>query len=230
MATTTEASPTEPGIGRALVSEALGTALLLWTIVASGIVVERHITEVGVQLIVHGLAVGVGLAVLIAVLGPVSGAHFNPAVTLGFLRTRTLGPGRAASYIAVQVGAAVVGVVAANLMFGEPAIAVSLTERSGLAQASSEFVGTFVLVLAILVLVRAGRTSLVPSVVGGWITVIIVASPSTGFANPAVTIGRMFTDTFSGIRPVDTFAFIAVQLVAAVAAAALAMWLEQEAE
>ena len=107
MATTTEASPTEPRIGRALVSEGLGTALLLWTIVASGIVVERHITEVGVQLIVHGLAVGIGLGVLIAVLGPFSGAHFNPAVTLGFLRMRTLGSRRAASYIAVQVGAAV---------------------------------------------------------------------------------------------------------------------------
>lgn len=210
---------------RQLTGELLGTALLLYVIVGSGIAVERLSTDGAVQLAVHGIAVGAGLGALIAFLAPVSGAHFNPSVSIGLAIAREFPRASVLPYTLAQIIGAVAGVVLANLSFSEPGIAISTTDRSGAGLLLSEFVATFVLVVLILGLVRSGRLTMIPAAVGAWVTTIIIATASTGFANPAVTLARMLSDTFTGIDPVSVPGFLVVQLVAAVAAGAAALFL-----
>jgi arsenate reductase len=210
---------------RGLIGEFLGTALLLYVIVGSGIAAESLSADGAIQLAVHAVAVGAGLAGLIAFLAPVSGAHFNPAVTVGLSLTGDFGRPSVIPYVLAQVAGAVIGVVLANVSFGIAAVAISDTERSGLGLSLSEFIGTFVLVLLIIGLVRSGRTPMIPAAVGAWVAAIIIGTASTGFANPAVTMARMFTDSYTGIAPDSVPAFLIAQFLAALTAGACAMLL-----
>jgi glycerol uptake facilitator-like aquaporin len=202
-----------------LLAEGLGTGLLLYLVVGSGIAAQSLGQDDGTQLFSHAVVVGLGLAALIAMFQTISGSHFNPAVTLAFWRTGDLSSGEALRYVGTQVAGAVLGVVAANVTFGVAAVSVSKTARSGAGLVTAEAIGTFVLVLSILLLVRTSRASLVPGVVGAWVAAIVFATASTGFANPAVTVARVFSDTYTGIAPGSVFAFVAVQLLAGLVAA-----------
>lgn len=208
---------------RRLGSEALGTALLLYVIVGSGIVSETLTDDAGLGLFTHAVAVGLGLAVLITMLQTVSGAHFNPSVTLAFWRVRAIDGGETARYVTAQVIGGIAGVVAAHSSFETPPISVSTTTRAGLGMVFAETVATFVLVLVILALVRTGRTVAVPIAVGAWVASAVYATSSTGFANPAVTVARIFTDTFTGIAPSSVPGFLIAQLAAGLAAAGTAL-------
>jgi glycerol uptake facilitator-like aquaporin len=207
---------------RAFLAEIVGTALLLVAIVGSGIEVSR---AEPVSLFAHAIVVGAALAVLIAMLGPVSGAHFNPVVTLAFAWRGAIGGRIAAGYLAAQVLGAAAGTVAANLMFAEPALAVATTARDGGAMVLGEVVATGGLVLVILVLVAAGRTAAVAPAVGAWIAAAILFTSSDAFANPAVTLARMLTDTWTGIRPGSVPGFLAGQALGGLAGVVLAGWL-----
>lgn len=210
---------------RRLAAEALGTFFLLATVVGSGIMAERLAGgNVAIALLGNTIPTGAILFVLITVFGPLSGAHFNPAVTLCFLIRREIAPGMSAAYVAVQIVAGITGVIVANLMFDLPAIEWSTTARTGPSQWLGEFVATFGLIATILGTLKA-RPQAVPMAVGLYITAAYWFTSSTSFANPAVTIARGFSDTFAGIAPADIPAFIAVQLVAAVIATALFGWL-----
>ncbi len=217
-----EEEPAAAGVDlpRRLVAEGLGTAFLLAIVVGSGIMGDRLSGgNVAVALLANALATGAGLAVLILIFGPLSGAHFNPAVTLSFLLRREIGAAEALAYVLIQVLAAVLGVMVAHVMFAEPVIQASTTLRSGGAQWTAEVVATFGLVATILGCLRA-RPEAVPYAVGLYITAAYWYTASTSFANPAVTIGRTLTDTFSGIAPADAPAFILAQVLGA----ALATW------
>ncbi len=219
---------TSPGLARRLVAEGLGTAFLLAIVVGSGIMGDRLSSgNVALALLGNTLATGAGLVVLIGMFGPVSGAHFNPAVTLAMLARRAITPRAAAAYIAVQVIAAILGVWAAHLMFGEPVLQVSHKLRDGPALAWSEFVATFGLFATIFGMSRFKAES-VGVAVGLYITAAYWFTASTSFANPAVTIARMLSDTFAGIAPTSAPSFILAQLVATVCATALFGWLFKE--
>lgn len=207
---------------RELTAEGLGTALLLYIIVGSGIAVETSGVDAAGELLAHALVVGLGLGVLIALFQTVSGSHFNPSVSLAFWKAGDLTGREATRYAIAQVSGAVVGVAAANLTFGQSVIAISTTPRSGLGLVAAEAIATFVLVLVILALVRSDRARAVPATVGAWVAAIVFATSSTGFANPAVTIARIFTDTYTGIEPSSVVGFLAAQLAAGLAAAAVA--------
>lgn len=210
---------------RRLVAEALGTALLLAIVIGSGIMGERLSGgNVAVALLGNTLATGAGLVVLITAFGPLSGAHFNPAVTLVFTARGELDTRVAAAYVAVQVVGAVLGVWAAHLMFGEAVLQVSAKLRHGPGQIFSEGIATFGLILAILGSLRF-RPEATPFVVGLYITSAYWFTASTSFANPAVTVARSLSDTFAGIAPSSAPAFIVAQLAGAAAAAALCGWL-----
>lgn len=209
-------------MSRRVAGEALGTALLLYVIVGSGIAADTLASDPGVQLVVHALVVGLGLAALIAMFLTVSGAHFNPSVTLAFWRTGDIEGALAGRYVAAQTFGAVVGVVAANASFGVAAVSISSTSRGGAGQVFAEMIATFVLVFLILSLVKTDRISAVPAAVGAWIAAAVFATSSTGFANPAVTVARVLTDTYTGISPGSVPAFLVAQLVAGLLAAALA--------
>ncbi len=210
-------------IRRAAAGEALGVALLCMLVVGSGIAVEGLPGAVG--LAVHAAAVGAGLSALVAVLGPVSGAHLNPAVTLAFLRTGRIGGREALAYVLAQLGGGVLGVGVARV--GEELVPfrLSTTLRSGAGTAVSEVVATFGLVLVVLVLVGARRPGAVAPSVGAWVAAVIVATPSTGFANPAVTVARVLTDTATGIAPGSAGVFVGAQLAGAALAVAAARYL-----
>lgn len=207
---------------RRLLGEGIGTALLLMLVVGSGIAVEQLGSDGIAQLFAHAAVVGAGLAALIVLFAPVSGAHFNPAVTLGFLREGAIGRREALAYVAVQLGGAVAGVVLANWSFGLPVIEVATRSRAAAGTTGAEFVATFVLVLLILGLVRTHNHAAIGPAVGAWVGAAIVATSSTGFANPVVTIGRTLTDSYTGIEPGSIGAFVAAQLAAAFVAAGLA--------
>lgn len=207
---------------RELVAEGLGTALLLYVIVGSGIAAQSLGSDGATQLLAHALAVGIGLGVLILLFQTVSGSHFNPSVTLAFWRSGDLDGGTASRYVMAQMVGALAGVGAANLTFGEQVFSISGTERNGLGLVAAEGIATFVLVLVILALVRVGRTSAIPAAVGGWVAAIVFATASTGFANPAVTVSRIFTDTYTGIDPASVWGFLAAQLVAGLVAVPVA--------
>lgn len=210
---------------RRLAAEGLGTAILLATVVGSGIMGERLAGGVvGMALMANAVATGAMLIALILMFGPVSGAHFNPAVTLAFLMRRQIGGRDAAGYVAIQVAGALAGVVVAHLMFGEPLLQVSTRERGGIGQWTGELVATFVLVAAILACLR-WRPEAVAYAVGLAITAGYWYTSSTSFANPAVTIARSFTDTFSGVAPAGAPGFIAAQIIGAVAATVFLGWL-----
>lgn len=204
--------------GQRLGAEFLGTALLLATVIGSGIMGERLSGgNVAIALLGNTIPTGAILIVLITMLGPISGAHFNPAVTMTFLLRRDVESADAWGYIAVQIVGAVAGVLAAHLMFGEALLQLSTKVRSGPSQWFSEWVATFGLVVTILLTLRANRAA-VPLVVGLYITAAYWFTASTSFANPAVTLARALSNTFAGIRPLDVAPFIAAQLVGAVSA------------
>ena len=210
---------------RRLVAEALGTALLLAVVIGSGIMGERLAGgNAAIALLGNTLATGAGLTVLITVFGPVSGAHFNPGVTLVCALRRELTGRVAIAYAAAQTVGAVLGVWAAHLMFAEPVFQVSARLRDGPAQAFAEAVASFGLLLTILGSLRA-RADAVPMMVGLYITAAYWFTASTSFANPAVTIARSLSDTFAGIAPASVPAFIAAQVIGALAAAGLLRWL-----
>jgi glycerol uptake facilitator-like aquaporin len=212
-------------LARRVTAETIGTALLLATVVGSGIMGERLAGgNVAVALLANTLATGAGLVALILTFGPMSGAHFNPAVTLadasqGGLRWREAPP-----YVVAQVIGAFVGAAAAHLMFSEPLFSASRRARGGSAQIFSEFIATFGL-LAVIRGCSRWRPQATPFAVGAYITAAYWFTSSTSFANPAVTMARAASDTFAGIRPSDAPGFIAAQVVGAVAATALFRWL-----
>lgn len=208
---------TSPAL-RALLAEALGTALLLAVVVGSGVMGERLAGgNVAIALLANAAATAGGLYVLIVLFGPLSGAHFNPAVTLVMrLRSETL-PAPAFAYVAVQCVAAVAGVLLAHAMFGEVPWQPGDHVRSGAAQWLSEGVATFGLLLTILLGVRH-RPQAIPALVAAYIFAAYWFTASTSFANPAVTIARAFTRTFAGIRPADVGGFVVAQLAGALLA------------
>ena len=203
---------------RRVAAEFLGTAGLLLAVVGSGITASGD-GAASAQLFQHAVVVGAVLAALIVALGPVSGAHFNPAVTLVDAVFAGISRRAAAAYVAAQLAGAVAGVVAANLLFGLPAVQPATLERAGAALLASEAVATFGLLVVIFGVVRSGRIAAVPAAVGAWVAGAIYATPSASFANPAVTVARAMTDTYTGIAPGDVTAFVVAQLLGAGAAA-----------
>jgi glycerol uptake facilitator-like aquaporin len=212
-------------LGRRVVSETIGTALLLATVVGSGIMAERLAGgNVAIALLANTIATGAGLVALILTFGPLSGAHFNPAVTLADAMQGGLAWRDVPAYLLAQVAGAFGGVAAAHLMFEEALFSASQHARSGGAQLLSEFVATFGL-LSVIWGVSRRHSQFVPFAVGAYITAAYWFTASTSFANPAVTLARAATDTFAGIRPVDAPGFVLVQLAGAAAATALFRWL-----
>ena len=209
---------------RRLAAEALGTALLVATVVGSGIMAETHTHDVALALLANTLATGAMLVVLITIIGPISGAHFNPAVSLVFALKRDLTLRDALLYAAAQIFGGVVGTITAHLMFALPVFEESLKIRAGGAQWFSEGIATFGLVVTILGGIRFAHTA-VPWLVGLYITAAYWFTASTSFANPAVAIARCLTNSFSGIRPVDVPGFLIAELVGAMAGLVVMNWL-----
>lgn len=210
---------------RRLAAEALGTGLLLTVVIGSGIMGERLSGgNAAIALLGNTLATGAALVVLITVFGPISGAHFNPAVTLAFLVREELSWRTALAFVAVQTLGAVLGVYAAHLMFGEAVLQLSTKSRDGPAQAFSEAIATFGLLATILGCVRF-RADFTPIAVGLYISSAYWFTASTSFANPAVTVARSLSDTFAGIAPASVPVFVVAQLVGAMAAVATFGWL-----
>jgi glycerol uptake facilitator-like aquaporin len=210
---------------RRAVAEALGTAFLLAAIIGSGIMGERLSGgNVAIALLANTLATGAMLVTLILTFGPISGAHFNPAVTLADASQGGLAWREAPIYLAAQIVGAFAGVAAAHLMFSEPLFFASRHARSGSAQLFSEFIATFGLLSVIWGCARL-RSSAVPFAVGAYITGAYWFTSSTSFANPAVTLARAASDTFAGIRPADAPGFIVAQFAGAMAATLLFRWL-----
>ena len=204
--------------GERLAAEFLGTAFLLATVIGSGIMGERLAGgNVAMALLGNTIATGAILFVLITALGPISGAHFNPAVTAVFAARKELSPAEACSLIIVQVLGAVVGVLAAHLMFEEGLLQISTKPRAGPAQWFSEWVAAFGLVATILLTLAANRAAVAASV-GLYITAAYWFTASTSFANPAVTIARALSDTFAGIRLLDVLPFVVAQMLGAFSA------------
>jgi glycerol uptake facilitator-like aquaporin len=214
----------EFNLPRRLVAELLGTAMLVATVVGSGIMAETLTKDVALQLLCNTLPTGAILVVLITILGPVSGAHFNPAVSLVMALKGDLPGSDAARFVAVQILGGIAGTAIAHAMFGMPLFDFSMKVRTGSAQWLAEAVAAFGLVATILAAVRFNRPA-VPWLVGLYITAAYWFTASTSFANPAVAIARSLTNTFSGIRPVDPPGFIASELVGAVLALMLMSWL-----
>ena len=212
-------------LSRRIAAETLGTAILLAAIVGSGIMGEKLAGgNVAIALLANTLATGAMLVTLIFTFGPISGAHFNPAVTLADASQSGIGWSDVPAYILGQVLGAFIGVGAAHLMFGEAFLQVSQHARAGDAQLFSEFVATFGLLCVIWGCARL-RSQAVPLAVGLYITGAYWFTASTSFANPAVTLARAFTNTFAGIRPTDTPGFIVVQILGAFTATVLFRWL-----
>jgi glycerol uptake facilitator-like aquaporin len=214
-----------PDLPRRLAAEAVGTAFLLAAVVGSGIMGERLAGgNVAVALLANTLATGAALVALILTFGPISGAHFNPAVTLADASQGGLPWAEVPGYVAAQVVGGFAGVLAAHAMFELPAFFASGRARQGPAQLWSEFVATFGLLAVIWGCARL-RSAAVPFAVAAYITAAYWFTASTSFANPAVTLARAASDTFAGIRPADVAGFIAAQLLGAAAATLLFRWL-----
>ncbi|MEM1374784.1 MAG: aquaporin [Pseudomonadota bacterium] len=205
---------------RAYVAEALGTALLLVGVVASGIMAETLTDDTAIALLANAIATGAMLYVIITTLGPISGAHFNPAVTLAFFLRGEITPIAALAYTACQIAGGLVGVAAAHAMFAQDTVQVSTTARGSSNLWMSEAIATAGLLFVIFGGLRA-RPDAVPALVAFYITGAYWFTSSTSFANPAVTIARSFTDTFAGILPAHAPAFIATQLLTAAIATPL---------
>lgn len=213
-----------PDLPRRLVAEALGTAVLVATVVGSGIMADRLTDDVALALLGNTIPTGAILVVLITILGPISGAHFNPAVTAVFVARRDLGLSDGLAYAAAQVVGGILWTLLAHLMFEHAAFALSQTVRTGSAQWLAEAIATFTLVAVILGGLRF-RPEAIPVLVGLTITAAYWFTASTSFANPAVAIARSLTDTFSGIRPADLPGFIIAEFVGAFAGLGLMGWL-----
>lgn len=214
-----------PSLARRLAAEALGTAFLLMTVVGSGVMAENLADgNTALALLGNTLPTGAILVVLIVMLGPLSGAHFNPAVSLAFVLRGELAPRDCVAYVLVQVAGGIVGVAAAHAMFELPLVELSVTSRAGPAQWFSEVVATFGLVGTILATL-ASRPSAVAYMVGLYISAAYWFTASTSFANPAVTVARTLTDTFSGIDPQHAGPFVAAQIVGAALAVMFFGWL-----
>ena len=212
------------GIANRLAAEFVGTAFLLATVVGSGIMGETLSGgNVAIALLGNTIPTGAILVVLITVFGPVSGAHFNPAVTLVFAMRREISLPEGAGFVCVQILGGIVGVWAAHLMFDQEMLQYSTKVRTGGAQWFAETVATFGLIMTILGTLKA-RASAVPMAVGLYITAAYWFTASTSFANPAVTIARGLSDTFAGIQPVDVVPFILAQLAGAVIAGIYCKW------
>jgi glycerol uptake facilitator-like aquaporin len=212
-------------LGRCAAAEALGTAMLVAVVVGSGIMAERLADgDAAMALLANTVATGTGLGVIILMLGPVSGAHLNPAVTLAMAYERVLPWRDVPPYVAAQLAGGVFGTVLANAMFEEPLVALSTRPRAGGALLLAEVVATFGL-LATIWSVSRRRPRAAPVAIGAYITAAYWFTASTSFANPAVTVARSLTDTFTGIRPADVPGFIVAQLAGALAATALVTWL-----
>jgi glycerol uptake facilitator-like aquaporin len=213
-------------LGRRATAEAVGTAFLVAIVVGSGIYAQRlSPDDVGLQLLENSIATGAGLVALILAFGAVSGAHFNPIVTmadrlLGGMSTRDAGV-----YVVAQVVGACAGAMVANLMFELPAIDISTNDRASGAHWLAEVVAAFGLLLIILGVVRAGRAASAAFAVGGYIAAAYWFTSSTSFANPAVTIGRTLSDTFAGIAPEAVPGYVLAQIVGALLAVALGVYL-----
>jgi glycerol uptake facilitator-like aquaporin len=219
-----------PGLARRLAAEAVGTGLLVAAVVGSGIAAQRlSPSDVGLQLLENSFATAATLVALILAFGSLSGAHFNPVVTLADRLLGGMASGEAGAYVVAQVIGGCVGAIVANLMFELPAIEWSTRERSTGGLWFGEVVATFGLVLVILGVVRstsaASRTALAAVAVGGYIAAAYWFTSSTSFANPAVTIARTLTDTFAGIQPASMPAFVAAQLAGGIAAVGLSRFL-----
>ena len=206
--------------GRA-VAELIGTALLVAIVIGSGIMAETLTSDVGVSLLLNQLSTVLGLGVLIAVLMPISGAHINPAVSLAILLRQEISAGEAAVYVMAQFLGAMGGVALAQVMFGRAVLEISGNDRLTTGTFVGEIVATAGLIAMILLLVQRGSASVIPLVVPAWIGAGYVFTSSTSFANPAVTLGRMFTDSFAGISPLSGLGFMAAQLVGIAVALAL---------
>ena len=214
----------EHSLAQRLTAELVGTALLLTTVVGSGIMAENLAGgNVAIALLGNTIPTGAILVVIILMFGPISGAHFNPAVTAAFLLRRETRPGDAGWYIVAQIVGAVLGVWAAHAMFELSILQTSTNGRTGGAQWFAESIATFGLVLAILGTLKWG-TKIVAAAVGLYITAAYWFTASTSFANPAVTVGRTLTDSFSGIEPAHAPAFVVAQFGGAIVAVALATW------
>lgn len=209
---------------RKLAAEGLGTAFLLATVVGSGIMAAKLAGgNTAIALLGNTIPTGAILVVLISTLGPISGAHFHPFVTLASLVNRSMKPGEVAAYIAVQVVGAILGVFIAHAMFDLPLLQASTTMRSGGAQWLAEAVASFGLLTVIFLSVRNAPQQVAMNV-GLYITAAYWFTASTSFANPAVTLARSFSDTFAGIRPEDVLGFILAQLAGAALAVAVDRW------
>ena len=211
---------------RSLVAEALGTGLLIIAVVGSGIMAETlSPTDVGLQLLENAIATGGALVGLILMFATVSGAQFNPIVTLMAVIDGALRPLHGVAFAVAQTGGGIIGALTANAMFGHPAFEWSTKVRSAGPLWFSEAIAAFGLVLLIASLVRTDRGGLVPFAVGAWITGAYWFTSSTSFANPAVTVARMFSDSFAGIKPSSAPMFIVMQIVGALVAIAIATFL-----
>ena len=210
---------------RKLIAEWLGTFFLLATVVGSGIMAEQLAGgNMAIALLGNTIPTGAILFVLITMFGPISGAHFNPAVSLSFMIQKTICPAKASAYVLVQIVGGIMGVMAAHIMFSHPLIDPSTTMRSGVGQWTGEFIATFGLIGTILACIKV-RPDSVATAVGLYITAAYWFTSSTSFANPAVTIARSLSNTFSGIYPGHVASFIAAQLIAAILATWFFGWL-----
>ncbi|MDQ3790088.1 MAG: aquaporin family protein [Actinomycetota bacterium] len=208
-------------MSRKVFAEFLGSLLLAALVIGSGIAAQRLSDDVGLRLLENAAATAAGLYVLVLVFGPVSGAHFNPVVSVVAAAFGGLTWREVAAYVPAQVAGCVSGAVLANVMFDLAPVSISTTHRATVAHGLSEVVATLGLVLVIFALVRTGRAVLAPAAVGAYIGAAYWFTSSTSFANPAITIGRVFSDTFAGIAPASVLPFVLAQLAGAALAVVL---------
>jgi len=211
-------------VARKLVAEGLGTALLVAAVVGSGIMAQRLATDPAAALLCNTIATGGALVAILLMFGPISGAQLNPAVTVVMALTRELTPAVAVGYIAVQIAGAIAGAIVANAMFALDPVTLSTTVRAGFPKLLSEAVATFG-VIGVVIAVGRTRAAITPLAVAAYIVAAYWFTASTSFANPAVTIGRAFSDTYAGIRPADIAGFIAAQAVGAALGGVVFSWL-----
>ena len=222
---------TPPSLSKRVVAEMLGTALLVAAVVGSGIMAESlSAGNVAIALLANTLATGAALVALILTFGPISGAHLNPVVTLGMAMRKLMPWSEGTFYIGSQFVGALIGTLLAHIMFGKELYSLSHHQRSGFAQLVSELVAAFGLLCVIWGCLKIRSALAVPVAVASYITAAYWFTASTSFANPAVTVARSITDTFSGIRPVDVPGFILAQVAGAIAATLLFGWLAGKAD
>ncbi|HET6191221.1 MAG TPA: MIP/aquaporin family protein [Trebonia sp.] len=213
---------TAPDLPRRLAAEFLGSAFLAAIVIGSGIAAQRlSPSDTGLELLENAAATAAGLFAIILMFGPVSGAHFNPVVSFADAALGGLSWREAVAYLPAQVAGCVTGAVGANLMFARAAVSISVKHRASGANALSEVIATAGLLLVIFALARSGRAAAAPAAVGAYIGAAYFFTSSTSFANPAITIGRMFSDTFAGIAPTSAPGFIAAQIIGGAVACAI---------